>query len=277
MSRSIVQRLWQMSPRDLAGALRRRLSPPPAAPAPKWTRIAAGPLAGREMLLAPELGGSWREIAEGRFDEDMFAALGRHDSLEGAVVCDIGGHMGYHSMAFAALVGGSGRVLTFEPNPANRERLRANLDRNSELASRIEVVPCALSNVDGETEFVFSADLESGDSSCSFVDGALPPRGAESYSAFQRQRVPTRRLDTSLAERGWLLPKLMKIDVEGAEWLVLQGATELLRRAKPALLMEVHDIRLLFHIERFLLERGYQLEQLDDAHATASRCFLAAW
>jgi FkbM family methyltransferase len=277
MAQSLVRRLWQMSPRDLAAAIRRRVAPPPSPPTPHWTRIAAGPLAGREMLLAPEAAGSWKEMVEGQFDAALFAALNRCGSLEGAVICDIGGHMGYHSLAFAALVGPSGRVITFEPNPANRARLQGNLERNPDLVPRIDVVPCAVSNANGEAEFVFSADIESGDSSCSFVNGALPPRAAEFYASFQRQMVPTRRLDALLAERGWPLPKVLKIDVEGAEWLVLEGATELFQRAKPLILMEVHDIRLLFHIERFLLGRAYELELLDDAHATPSLCFLTAW
>jgi hypothetical protein len=57
---------------------------------------------------------------------------------------------------------------------------------------------------------------------------------------------------------------------------VLEGAAELLRRHKPLLLMEVHHIRLMFHLRPLLESCGYRLTLADEAHAEPSRCFLIA-
>ena len=68
----------------------------------------------------------------------------------------------------------------------------------------------------------------------------------------------------------------MKIDVEGAEQLVLEGATKLLAIAQPLLFVEVHNISQMFYVQRLLLGAGYEMEILDAEHASLSRCFTVA-
>jgi hypothetical protein len=87
--------------------------------------------------------------------------------------------------------------------------------------------------------------------------------------------VPAARADTLIA-RGEPAPDVIKIDVEGGELLVLQGARKLLADRRPVLLIEVHHICLMLHIEKLLLELGYSARILDEAHAWPSRCFVFA-
>ena len=278
MSENFLQKIWRTSPSAAFRAVRQRFgySHGPRRVPPSWVRVQAGALAGRELLLAAELGGSWREMLEGTYDRDLFARLTAAVPLAGATVWDIGAHFGYHTLGFAALVGSAGKVVAFEPNPFNRERLKLNLERNRDLAKIIEVIPKAVSEQDGEADFVFSADIDSGDSSCSHLGAALPPRPADAYAEFRRETVPTVRIDTLMTQRPGQFPTVIKIDVEGAEWLVLQGGREFFSRHKPAILMEVHDIRLMLHVGSFLRDHGYKILGVDEAHATPSRCFIVA-
>lgn len=259
-------------------AVRRRLLQPGdhAAPTSRWLKIEAGPLQGVELLLPPAASGGWREMAEGTFDAFLFEALAKQGPIAGATVWDIGAHFGYHSLCFARLVGESGRVVAFEPNPVNAQRLRQHLARNRNLAERIELVPSAVSASDGETTFTFSSDLESGDSSCSFIRDAVPPQGPEAFARFREQSVRTMCIDTFFRSQAGAVPRVIKIDVEGAELLVLRGGSKFFAEHKPLLLMEIHHIRLMFHVHALLLALGYKPALLNEESASPSRCFLMA-
>ena len=276
--RSLINRLWNSSPRSLTEAILRRLKRerPAAGLVLDWVKVQGGPLAGAELLLAPAISPTWREMAEGTFDSYFIEPLETGGNLAGQTVWDVGAHFGYHTLCFAQLVGENGRVFAFEPNPANLLRLRQNLERNAELAKRVVVVPKAAAAQDGHTTLVFSDELENGESSCSYVDGALLPRVPERYLQFQRETVPTVTLDGFLASGCSAPPSVVKIDVEGAEWLVLQAARRVLSTHAPTLLIEVHNIRLMFEVQRLLASSGYELELVGQDHATSSRCFVLA-
>ena len=72
-------------------------------------------------------------------------------------------------------------------------------------------------------------------------------------------------------------PDIIKLDVEGAEHLVVNGGRVSLARHKPLLIVEVHHICVMFSLVSLLLELGYSLEILDREHATPRRCFIAAF
>ena len=277
---ALFQRLWNASPRSLTSAIRRRLpGRTPCAILPGGTPCAIliprGPLAGRTLWLSPEKGAALHEMAEGTFDDGMFRELTALH-LAGSTFWDIGAHVGYHSLSFAALGGEGCRVLAFEPNPFNRERLARNLELNPELARRIEVLPIAVAARDGEMDFVLSHDIESGMSSGSFLELAKPPRESGEYANFIRRRVPTVSLDSFQLNRHETPPLVLKIDVEGGEQLILQGAREFLSHHKPMILMEVHNIQLMFYVQSMLIDFGYQLKLIDAAHSCKSRCFVMA-
>lgn len=266
---SFAHRLWNASPASLLRAVSRRLARWRAQPA--WHRVQAGPLAGAELLLDPPIEGGMREMIAGTFDAFLYDELKRGTSLQDAVCWDVGAHFGYHSLAFAAL---GAHVTAFEPNPHNLTRLRQNLERNPSFAARIRVHPLALADGDGETTFVQSADTAGG-SSGSHIVAADAPCDTATYAHFERVPLRTARMDTLIRD-GEPPPAVIKMDVEGAEWLALQGGRELLARHRPFLFVEVHHIRVMFHLQPFLAALGYELRLLDEEHITPSRCFLAA-
>ena len=130
------------------------------------------------------------------------------------VFYDVGAHIGLYS-CFAANVIDEGEVIAFEPYPPMRERLQ----RNAELNEGVRVLPIALSDSAGEVAFdnpTFDRERWSGKASIA------PDPTDESIS------VETQRGDAVVDEEGVPPPTIVKIDVEGAEPLVVDGMTDLL-------------------------------------------------
>lgn len=245
-------------------------------PSPKWVRVSGGPLRDCQLFLDPDSPTYWeREMLEGKFDPFIYEELKAHGGIEGATVWDIGAHIGYHSLAFAALAGQTGRVVSFEPNPFNLERFRSHLEKNPELASRITLLTSAVSNVDGASSFSFSPNVDDGTSSGSHLTEAPLPGESWEYEAFTETRVETVRADT-LLESGLPAPDVIKIDTEGAEFLVLEGAKKLLSAHRPLVFVEVHHITLMLKVQQLMFDLDYRMKLLDAEHASNSRCFVVA-
>lgn len=138
----------------------------------------------------------------------------------GDIVLDIGGCWGDTALYFASQVGESGRVYTFEFDPESLQVLRANLALNPELAPRVEIVERALWNRSGEV-----LGFRQAGASTSLT--STPQTGDH--------EVETITVDDFLSERGLETLSFVKIDVEGAELAVLEGARNTLRRLHPKL------------------------------------------
>ena len=247
--------------------------------APRPRQLRGGPLQGRALLIDPDSAIEYQsKITEGSYDHFFYEALEESGGIADARIWDVGAHVGYHTLAFAALVGPRGRVVAFEPNPYNAERIQQNLELNPDLSERIVLMACALSNNDGETPFVFSPELASGRSSGSYLEGAVRPEPPSSYTEdhFKTMTVETAKADTLLLEKRVPQPDVIKIDVEGAEHFVLQGAKDLLSHHCPLLLVEVHNITMMFHVQKILFDLGYDIQMLDAEHTSLSRCFILA-
>lgn len=241
----------------------------------EWVQVTGGPLQGRQLYVDPDIP-AWKAMAEGKYEPFIFEALGGVDGYHSKTVWDIGAFMGYHALAFATLVGPAGRVVTFEPNVYNAERVKLNLSRNSDLAPRISLIPQALSDQDCRKTFIFSRSIETGESSGSHVRGALLAAEASAYAAFEQSTVSTVRADTLLGEARVPPPALVKMDVEGAEFMVLAGATDMLARVRPTLLIEIHHVVAMFHVQQLLTSHGYSLAIVSSEDSVSSRCHILA-
>jgi FkbM family methyltransferase len=243
----------------------------------QWVKVLGGPLHGYYMLLDLNSPAFWhKEMMQGCYDSFIYDTLDKAVDIRGATVWDVGAHIGYHSLAFAALVGPSGHVVAFEPNPFNIDRFRKHLERNKDLCEHITLMTCALSKVDGEADFVFSPEVDDGRSSGSHLTQSLVPEEARVYRSFSQTKVPVVKADNLLRDKRVPPPAIIKIDVEGAEAFVIEGARQILSNLNPILLIEVHHIVGMHDTLNVLLELGYRTSVVAEAPISPSRCFILA-
>ncbi len=256
-------------------ALLRKLLVKPRTFSPSWNTLTYKPVDGIQIYFDPT--GPWQKtILNNAYDTFLFKRLDAY-KLEGKVVYDIGAHIGFHSLYFARLVGSKGKVYAFEPNPKNIERLNLIREKNPDIKNTITVCDVAVSNVLGTEEFSMSEDIESGRSSGGFIDTAdtIWEREAFAMRGFTETTIKTVPMDLFKEELGVQeAPDLLKIDVEGAESLVLLGAKNTLLSKKPIILMEVHSMLNMFNVMSILSSLSYEVEIIKEE--TDGRCFIEA-
>jgi FkbM family methyltransferase len=270
---SIVSKIWNNSPKAVFNAVRKKISG--TKPSPSWTKVTSGPFENGQLYIDDASFVGWQEMVNGIFDSFIYKELADAD-LTGAVVWDIGAHFGYHSFSFASLVGDSGHVYSFEPNPFNGKRFKMHVDKNPMQAKRITLSPIALSDANGQTMFVFSEDVDGSSSSGSHLESAIVPLAADTYAAFKHETVECLTIDSFIATKGARSPQFMKIDVEGAEMMVLRGGKEFFAHYRPVIFMEVHNISLMYAVHALLIGLGYSVKILDEENSTLSKCYIVA-
>ncbi len=153
----------------------------------------------------------------------------------GQTFFDVGAHYGWIAMAGARRVGQSGRVFAFEASPILLDILAHHKHVNR--LPQLQIVRSAVSDTDRESvPFFLLNDGLSFRNSLTIGANDTPFVTVEEKTACQVNSVT---LDRFVSDSG-VLPDLIKIDVEGAELLVLQGAQRILARHKPALILGVH-------------------------------------
>jgi FkbM family methyltransferase len=143
---------------------------------------------------------------------------------------DVGANIGYLTLLAAKLVGAGGRVDAFEPQPDNRQRLNEHLALNG-ASAHVHVHAMAVGDREGETTIYLP--LPDAASADNHGMSSIFPRDDVKTAATV---VPMKRLDDVLSGTS---PRLIKIDVEGAEPFVVDGMTGLLSaQSPPAVIME---------------------------------------
>jgi FkbM family methyltransferase len=156
----------------------------------------------------------------------------------GDVVLDAGANIGLYSR-FLIQRFGAGKVIAIEPMEQNWAYLNRNICLGN-CRDQIVVLCLALADYDGEGLFE-TDDMSSASGTLSVITGGAPCQGRRQYGLTSLQeKVRVARLD-SLVESGEIAaPQVMKIDVEGAEELLLRGAVRLLQCQSPTLAIEFH-------------------------------------
>jgi len=145
---------------------------------------------------------------------------------------DAGSHVGYYTCLLARLVGKKGHVYAFDANPEACEAANRNLSLNGLTSA--EVIHTALCDHEGSLPFYVSSNDQTGLSSL----GSIPN--------FKKiLHVPCSRLDTFLDNRRVEHIRLLKIDVEGSEEMLLSGLGRFLTgHLADFILLELYDERL---------------------------------
>ncbi|MEM8607433.1 MAG: FkbM family methyltransferase [Myxococcota bacterium] len=146
----------------------------------------------------------------------------------GDSVLDIGANIGLTAMILSSLVGPSGAVHAFEPNPKARSLLERAIEKNR--ARNVVVHGVALGREEGSLD-LFVPHGHAG-------KGSLVPNFAGVVAALgETMQVPVKTLDQLFAETQFDRLRLVKMDVEGFEAEVLRGARSFFDRCKPSALV----------------------------------------
>ena len=144
---------------------------------------------------------------------------------QGSLVIDVGANVGFFSRRFARWVGEGGAVIALEPEDYNYDNLVRALRRDG-LLQRVQALKAVAAAKSGTT-FLEINPIHPADHKLSLGGAGL--------------LVNAVTLDELVGPDGSLRPSLIKIDVQGAEMLVLAGATNTLRNHGPALFVELHE------------------------------------
>lgn len=176
--------------------------------------------------------------------EPKTLALYRELIRPGNVVLDIGANVGSHSLPLAQLVSNEGQVIAFEPTAFAIKKLRSNLALNDELSTRVVTVQAMLVATRDDTldaELFSSWPLEQSSDLHHVHKGRLMSTdGAIAMS-----------LDDWVKSASLARIDFIKIDVDGHEPAVVQGARETLARFKPTILLEMAPYLFAHQVEAF--------------------------
>ncbi len=170
-----------------------------------------------------------------------------------AVVLDIGAHVGEYAVPLA--IGNDRRVFAFEPNRESANRLVRTAKRNG-VAHRIELHRIGLGKADEERPFYRSTY-----SKLSAFDPTAADRWGAEIEAVET--ISVRRLDSLVGETVDP-PDGIKIDVEGAERDVLEGAERTIETRRPLVVIDVHEEAARPMIEAWFIKQGYACSTVGD-------------
>ena len=165
---------------------------------------------------------------------------------EGMTCLDVGSNIGYYVCLENKIVGKNGRIIAIEPSPINFKYLQKNV--NLQNSTNIEVFNFACGKEDGKIDFLVSNRSNWSRVASDDLIDAPPDAILETVS------LPIKKLDSFIDEQN--IPKIdfVRMDVEGYEVNILDGMTEILRKFKPQLQIEVHLFILGVESTRKLLE-----------------------
>lgn len=143
----------------------------------------------------------------------------------GSLVIDVGANVGFFSLRFAKWVGEHGKVISIEPEDRNHDSLITELERKS-LLKRVDALKAVAAAAPGRM-FLEINPLHPADHKLSRDSTGLP--------------VTAVTLDDLVQDKGDLKLSLIKIDVQGAEMLVLEGAADILKTSGPPLFVELQE------------------------------------
>ena len=147
----------------------------------------------------------------------------KNNVRDGDNVVDLGANIGYFTLIFAKLVGPSGKVFAFEPDPRNLALLKKNIECNN--YKNVIIVPKAVSNVNEKCTLYVGQKT--------FGQNRIYKPEKTKTQKFVPIDSETVRLDDFFKANN-LLDKIsfIKMDIEGAEFLALNGMKEILKLNK---------------------------------------------
>lgn len=186
----------------------------------------------RPLYLSPDSALSYLKPQWAKASEPLLAAAAKY-AAGARSVWDIGANCGVFTFAAAHVAGPNAKILAIEADPFLASLVQKSANESGNSDREINVVCTAVSDRQGLARFLVA---QRGRSSSSLEQtGHRSQAGGTRYA----QYVPTTTLDALLNH--FASPDVVKIDVEGAEGLVLKGAQQILGSVRPLLYVEVGE------------------------------------
>ena len=203
---------------------------------------------GLPVVVSPSAGLKFLATPMANIDRQLFA-FAREFVKPGAVVWDVGANVGLLSVAAAGLAGASGAVYAFEPDTWLVQLLRRTSTLQPPESAPIAVIPVAVAS----TVSLRTFDIAKRSRQTSHLEGYGT---SQAGGIREQQTVMAVTLDWALDQIR--APDVLKIDVEGAELEVFQGAVDLFKKARPVVLCEVGSavaeaVSEFFHARNYVL------------------------
>lgn len=176
---------------------------------------------------------------------------------QGDTVFDIGGNFGWYSCHLAQLVGESGKVHVFEPTNVIEE-LKNNLTLN-QFDQNVYLNQVALGEKEGDENFFIPK-----------IGTAFASLRDQSWGRdCSKIKVQVKTLDDYVSENKIKTIDFIKIDVEGAEYLVFKGGENVLKNYSPVIMMELQDFTKSFgyspeEVINYLKDLNYHIYEIND-------------
>jgi len=215
--------------------------------------ILQGKLKGKKWIVDSGVHSCWLGCYESEKQKVFIRTI-----KKGSVVYDVGAHVGFYSLLSSELVGLHGRVVAFEPNPRNINYLKRHLHLNR--IDNVRVVEAAVADKSGSAYFQGSADNNYGGNISS--EGSIKVRLVSLFELVTNRTIQA--------------PDYMKIDVEGAEFLVLKGAEQLLVDFRPVIFLSTHGADVHRQCCDYLKSMGYNLQSLNEKNIDGTDEVLAS-
>lgn len=215
--------------------------------------ILQGPLKGKKWIVGSSQHGCW--LGSYEYEKQL---LFKQHIIAGSIVFDLGAHVSFHTLLSSVLAGTTGKVYAFEPMPDNLTYLKKRLQLNN--TDNVEVIAAAVCDKMG------SAYFENYNSS---FQGRLSDSG--------KIKVRTVGLDALIQSGEIEVPHYIKMDVEGAEVQVLEGAQTLLSKNHPTIFLATHGDDLQRQCCEMLSSLGYKLQSITERDMDTSDEILAIY
>ena len=185
---------------------------------------------------------------------------------EADVVLDIGGNIGQTALMLAKKVGEAGKVISFEPFPNSISRFEKNLALNPDVAN-VSLQKFGLGSKEQDVRMIEEGANNSAGNRIVANDAAVSAQVIE---------IKVRVLDDFVRDLAPERIDLIKIDVEGYEMRVLEGAEKTLVKFRPKLFIEVSDQALqnqnssASEVISFLAHLGYRFRDMSTSRSITS-------
>jgi FkbM family methyltransferase len=199
--------------------------------------VLSGPLKGWRWLPRSGNHSYWL----GTYEREYVTTFSRYIQ-PGDVVFDIGSQAGYFTLIASRLTGNNGQVIAFEPVPENVRFIREHCQLNN--CNNVKLLEVAVGGSSKKRRFYAKN---------SFM-GHISNRGS--------LEVEVTALDDLAAKNEIPEPKVLKIDVEGMEYWVLQGGENIIQESRPTIFVSTHGQTNQSRVLQLLQEWHYEIFQI---------------